>query len=508
MRTKLVFVVVSLLALFAALGSFMPSATQAAPAARPSSATVVTGTLVATPQSTLPTTLLLQTDSQSTMPVMVTSGTTVVNGIGGAISLSALSDGDTLQVTGDLNGAGGINATLIVDTSIVPPPTTFEVKGTLTTAPPGALCLANASVIGSAAQPRLAIVGICASGQLPVYLAGNTSIVDRNGNALALGSLAGGDTLQVTGTFSNGQFTASVVQDLTQPVTPTTFQVSGTLVSAPSGALCLANASVIGSAAQPRLAIVGICASGQLPVYLTGNTSIVNNLGQGLGLGSLQGGDTLHVTGSFSNGLFTASQIVDVSQPRAGVVPGGEELSVQGELATTPSQLSMPDVLCLQNPRSSRGRRTLHLLANTCAAGQLPVYVNGGTALRRRDGAPSGLDQFRAGDTLQVSGIFRNGQFDASQIVDVTIQRSYTVLVGTVQFVTSSYIAVLVRQSSAPSADGVLVRVYIQRSTQLVIGGATTSRIYQIQSGQAVTVLAVYNSHQHRCNSTFRVIVH
>jgi hypothetical protein len=225
MRRTLALAVTAALALLAALGTFLPAGTEAAPAAAYSS---ISGTLVATPQSTLPATLLLQTGGQ-TISVVVSTYTQVIDASGNALSLSAMSDGDGLNVTGTTNQSGGIDATTVQDLSqnvgTPPPSAQYTVSGTLATEFSGGLCLQNASVVSGGASPNVATASPCPYGELPVYL-GATTFEDANGNAITLSNLQANDTLRATGVLSGGVFTASLVQDLSQ-------STSATVVSTP-----------------------------------------------------------------------------------------------------------------------------------------------------------------------------------------------------------------------------------------------------------------------------------
>ncbi len=67
-------------------------------------------------------------------------------------------------------------------------------------------------------SPAAVAVNPCPSGDVPVYLASGAVIENAGGTAIAFASLQLNDSLQATGTVSNGQFSASSVQDLTQTV--------------------------------------------------------------------------------------------------------------------------------------------------------------------------------------------------------------------------------------------------------------------------------------------------
>jgi hypothetical protein len=181
-----------------------------------SASTVITGTLVATPQSTLPTTLLLQVGAQ-TLPVGLTTSTQVEDSAGNPLSLTALQDGDSLRVT--TTSATSTTASLVQDLSQPAStvwPSQLTVTGTLAAQFSSGLCLQKAAVTTNVATPAIPTASPCPSGELPVYLVSGATIQDAGGAALALTALQVGDSLQVTGTLSASQFSASQVQDLSQ----------------------------------------------------------------------------------------------------------------------------------------------------------------------------------------------------------------------------------------------------------------------------------------------------
>jgi hypothetical protein len=82
----------------------------------------------------------------------------------------------------------------------------------------------------------------------------------------------------------------------------------------PSGTLCLASAAVTGGSLPQAAQVASPCAAGQLPIYLSNSSKIVNRSGGALSLADLRAGDTLQVTASLGNGKLLASLVVDMSR--------------------------------------------------------------------------------------------------------------------------------------------------------------------------------------------------
>jgi hypothetical protein len=282
----------------------------------------LTGVLVSTPQ--IPSTpsntqMLLQVDGRTVL-VLVSPQTQIVNNDNTPISLSSLRDGDRLEVTGIYNSVQ-ISASRVRDLS-QSTPITLVIHGQIATPLPasgqtsGPLCVANATV--TAIQPALTraqLASICGN-NLPVYLTGSTTILDRSGNALPLATLAVGDTVTITGATNLGQFTASQVQDSSQPLT---LQLVGQVASPlPSygqtaGPICVANAQGTGYQQQEIRALVVTPCGNNLALYLTNTTAVENNAGQAIALYSLRVNDNITFTATLVNGQLTASLLQDHS---------------------------------------------------------------------------------------------------------------------------------------------------------------------------------------------------
>ena len=94
------------------------------------------------------------------------------------VALAAMVDGDTLQVSGALDQAGQIDASLVQDMSQTtqPTPYSYQVTGTLATVAAGLLCLQNASATGGVIAPNALATTLCADGDLPVIYTSNTEL--------------------------------------------------------------------------------------------------------------------------------------------------------------------------------------------------------------------------------------------------------------------------------------------------------------------------------------------
>ena len=427
MRRRLILTALSLLTALTAVGPLVPAGTHAAPTAltRPSSPVSITGTVVATPQPTPPTTLLVQVGGQ-TIAVMVSYGTLVTRGDNTTVALNQLNDGDTVQISGNSLANGAIDAFQVVDLSlpmVTPtpqPPLPLTLQGTLASVLSGPiLCLVNASVTGNALQPRAQFVGPCSSGQQPVYVTGTTQYLLSDGSATSLGKLLGGDTLQVVGTLANGQFTASLIRDLSQstptptPQPPVALKVIGILASEPNGTtLCLQLTGVSSNALSPNAQYCP--APSQLPVLLTGTTQYQLSDGTAASLGSLRIGETLLIAGVLANGQFTASQVTDLSQ---STPPPPVALTLTGTLVSQQGGT----LLCLLNTSvTGSALQPRAQIVGPCSSGQQPVYVNAATQYSLSDGTGAGLSSLHPTDNLQVTGLIANGQFTATQIKNLS----------------------------------------------------------------------------------------
>ena len=519
MRSTLAVALVSLLGACSTVGPLTSTAAHAAVPAMASRQPSITGILVATPQSTPPATLLLQVGGQ-TLPVLLTADTRVLRRYSQPFSLAQLRDGDTLRVVGDPNASGGITASLVEDLSAPisppPPPVTTQATGILAAAPnpitvppSGILCLAKAQIQSSGIQSNVAVVSPCPTGQLPVYLTPGTRIVRRYGEASGLDDLSAGDTLQVTGSFVNAQFTASVVRDLSVQEDYTT--LSGTVqnVLATGGVTNVTVSVTKVEATYPPFSVGAtlvlplansdspVCTAPtaiQLPcTRVTTGTGTTN----GYVAGTIQPSAMITARGLYNTqlGHFIAITTITIYNP----APPATQ-TVKGVLASTPNLSSAPVVLCLKNTQVQNTLiRPNVAVVSPCANGQLPVYVTSATRIVRRYGESSALDELRPGDTLQATGAFVNAQFTASLVKDLSISK----LVGTVGYISfttnPTYFTLQVPGTTRPFT------IYVQADTQISVNGNTSNQVTVLNPGQTVTVLGIYNRSTHSINPTFRV---
>jgi hypothetical protein len=280
----------------------------------------------------------------------------------------------------------------------------YAVGGTLATEFSGGLCLQNASVVSGGASPNVATASPCPYGELPVYL-GATTFEDANGNAITLGNLQIGDSLQATGVLSGGIFTASLVQDLSQNVsTPTSVQyaVGGTLATEFSGGLCLQSASVLSGGAIPNVATTSPCPSGELPVYL-GATTFENASGTAIALGNLQIGDSLQATGVLSGGIFTASLVQDLSQ---STTTASATTSVSTPVTVTPVATTLVGIV--RSTSFSGGNRcfTLQVQQGGAVSGTVTICLQGRSQVLLHNASKGKYTAIRRGQTVTVVGLY------------------------------------------------------------------------------------------------------
>ena len=518
MRRRLILTALSLLTVLTAVGPLVPAGTHAAPTAltRPSSPVSITGTVVATPQPTPPTTLLVQVGGQ-TIAVMVSYGTLVTRGDNITVALNQLNDGDTVQISGNSLANGAIDAFQVVDLSlpmVTPtpqPPLPLTLQGSLASVLSGPiLCLVNASVTGNALQPRAQFVGPCSSGQQPVYVTGTTQYLLSDGSATSLGKLLGGDTLQVVGTLANGQFTASLIRDLSQstptptPQPPVALKVIGILASEPNGTtLCLQLTGVSSNALSPNAQYCP--APSQLPVLLTGTTQYQLSDGTAASLGSLRIGETLLIAGVLANGQFTASQVTDLSQ---STPPPPIALTLTGTLVSQQGGT----LLCLLNTSvTGSALQPRAQIVGPCSSGQQPVYVNAATQYSLSDGTGAGLSSLHPTDNLQVTGLIANGQFTATQIKDLSQATPPPPVALTVQGNLASVVngTTLCLQLTGVAGNALSPRaltaspcpynqlpVYLSGNTQFRLNDGTAASLASLRLGDALLVSGTITSNQ------------
>jgi hypothetical protein len=339
------------------------------------------------------------------------------------------------------------------DNASTTPPPPQQTVGTLAAAPssltpPALLCLQGASVTNSALTPRaLTTVPPCPSGQLPVYVTPTTTITRHFGGPAGLDELSVGDSLQVTGTFINAQFTASTIEDasiqlvnasvsgVVQSLTTNGNVTDVTITAATNGG---AQAPVaVGSTVVLPLAnsTAPNCASPSATQFPC--TAVTTSAGttQGYTAGEITAGQTVAANGVYN---LQQHQYLYISSANVtGLVTPPTNQVVKGTLAAAPSQLSAPVLLCLQGAvLSNSAIRPQISVVSPCPSGQLPVAVTPITTFSRQFSEASALFELSAGDSLTVTGGLVNAQFLAVSIQDTSIHLPH--LTGTVQSITAN----------------------------------------------------------------------
>jgi len=545
----------ALAATFVATGLLAPAFIQAGPgqAAHAAPARLaITGSVVATPQPTVPTSLFIQVGSQ-TISVSITDHTRLLRRFNSTSNLSEFSDGDTVDVSGTPNQDGGITASTIVNTSVQIENTDLQ-GNVVSITPPGTVptmvVINNLNALSGASSPfpnpLPAQMNLPISTATTITIGGHTT-----SSASAIGQVNVNDQVVARGVFdrfTNVFDSISNLKDNASTTPPPPQQTVGTLAAAPNSLtapalLCLQGAQVTNSAIAPQaLTATPPCPTGQLPVYVTSSTTITRHFGGPAGLDELSVGDSLQVTGTFINQQFTASTIEDASiqlvnaavsgavqslttsgnvtdvtitvatnggaqapvavgstvvlplanstapnctAPSAtqfpctavttsagttngytsGEITAGQTVAangvynlqqhqylyistanvtgsvtpptnqvVKGTLAAAPSQMSAPVLLCLQGAVLSSNSITPRMsMVSSCPSGQLPISVTTTTKFTREfDNEASALFELSAGDSLSVTGgLATNAQFVAVSVQDTSIHLPH--LTGTVQ---------------------------------------------------------------------------
>ncbi len=143
---------------------------------------------------------------------------------------------------------------------------------------------------------------------------------------------------------------------------------------------------------------------------------------------------------------------------------------------------------------------TLTLRAGSAVT--LTVTVGVSTTIVRRYDGRSSLDELSPGDYLQLWGRYETGSstvFDARRVKDVSIQRAYTRVVGTISQVTSGGASLNVGRGldkRTPYVHGDLVQLSYAPNA-LVVSGSITMTAAAVQPGAYVLALGVYDRHSH-----------
>ncbi len=512
MRRMITRVAIAVLTLVALPAALLPATTYAsAPAARhwgpgAGSQWSVTGTLVATPQSTLPATLFIQVDN-NTIPVNITSSTRVEDASGNALSPSSMVDGDTLRVSGPEDQSGQIDARLVQDTSQSSGTTgaSYQVTGTLAAVYTGSdlLCLANTSVVSGSINSNDVTSSSCPSGDLAVYYSESTSFENASSTTITVGMLAPGDSLSVTGTLSSGQFTATLAQDTTQTTSTTyNYEVTGTVAAVYTGSyvICLANASVVSGSIGSNALTNTLCPSDDLAVYYTSGTTFESASGIAITIGTLATGDSLTVTGTVTSSQFTATLVQDTTQ--TSTTTYNYEVTGTVEAVDTGSY-----VICLANASVVSGSITTNALTNTlCPSDDLAVYYTSGTTFENASGTAITVGTLANGDSLTVTGTVTSSQFTATIAQDTTQSSAtayaYEAIGALADVYTGSDVLCLASPSvvsgstsptsltdtACPSGD---LAVYYTGSTTFENASGTAITIGTLATGDSLTVTGI-----------------
>lgn len=239
----------------------------------------------------------------SPLPLYVTASTKIRNASGGAAALGDLKVGDTVEATASFDGSQFVPL-VVKDTSLQS--SVVVISGIL-------------MVTSQATDFSQPVNLLVQSGNHPilVQVTGTTQLLDRNYAPITLANLHHGDLVNVTGSFSGVQLIASKIRDLSVPVV--TVQVQGTLAAQPNttvGLLCLQMTFTTGIRSdQVTPQSASPCPSGQTPIYFTAGTQFLNASAGSLGVGDLQVGDTLKVTGNLQGSFqFVATLVTDTSR--------------------------------------------------------------------------------------------------------------------------------------------------------------------------------------------------
>lgn len=117
------------------------------------------------------------------------------------------------------------------------------------------------------------------------------------------------------------------------------------------------------------------------------------------------------------------------------------------------------------------------------------VNVTSSTALVRKFGGPSTLDEFVIGDTLQVTGDITGTTIDATKIKDTSIQRKGAAMWGTVLSIDATAKTFVLDPMQKKSLDNQTVEV---TSTTKVFQGNRTGAFGDISVGMTVKVIGLW----------------
>jgi hypothetical protein len=504
------------------------------------SATIsITGTMVAMPQPTAPTSLFIQVGSQ-TIPVWITPGTHIERSDGSAANLTDLRDNDSLRVDGIANHDAGITASVVLDLSLpallptatptsspVPAvtatttptssptqsPSQFAIVGTLNALPgqvtaPTLLCVAKSQVTGGIV-PNISLVSPCAPGLLPVYIAPTTQLTRNDGSASALFELRAGDSLEAHGNFVNALYTAASLVDHSLHETSTQFTGIVQTVS-PGSPMTVVTVSVnkrlsdhspvpgntqfalpltdAGSvyclaASTTQVPCTSVTINGVSTTGYTGSYIAQGSVATAEGLYN----STLNVfefTRWISISTAQAPAATATATATATAAPVSAFMSLTGYLRSPASPNTPPTLLCVYSAQFTGGRLSPNMVtASPCPRGQLPVYVTPGTAIVRTSGGAIPVSYLHSNNRLEIKGTFVNAQFTATWIRDTSLANVVQVhFKARIAFINPSssnpYLAVTTLRDNErgnPFRTGVNLTVYVQPSTVIYLRHNRTS---------------------------------
>ncbi|MGH2409102.1 MAG: hypothetical protein ACRDGS_01920, partial [Chloroflexota bacterium] len=321
MRNAFARLSIVLVALLMATGLLAPLAgTQSAAAAGRDSAASLTATVVGPPASTLPAVMLVQLGSQ-TIAVAIDSDTRLDRRYGGEAGLREFADGDTVVVYGNVTPSG-FDADRIINQSVQSRYT--DLRGTVAAInPPGVvpttITLTNLAALGGSNAPYPNPL----PGQINLPVSSSTRItIDGNTQPAAnlIGQLAVNDTVTADGVYDrvSNQFDYIINITKAAPPPPVILKVTGTLAAVPTqftapAILCVKATVVTAQTMRPNVSTVSPCASGLLPVNVSGDTKLQRRYDEASSLVEFSPGDELQITGNLINSQLNATLIVDTS---------------------------------------------------------------------------------------------------------------------------------------------------------------------------------------------------
>jgi len=267
----------------------------------------------------------------------------------------------------------------------------------------------------------------------------NAKILRKYGASLAIADIQTGDSLNVRGTVSGGNVTATTIRDMSQQQVNATF--SGTVVSVNGSSFVLATRQ-----------------RGSQTINTTSSTTFKENGQTSVSMGNVTVGENVMASGVWdsTNKTVAASSVTIVV--KNGSVTGVFQ-SVSGEIIS----------MTAKNSSS-----TLYSVDATNAK-----FV-------RRYGATMQLSDMQAGDVLVVTGVINGTNITAKTIRDQSLQAHNGTFVGTVSGAVNGSSFTI--QSKARGTQTINTT-----STTIFKEGTASSSLSDIAVGQTVTVSGVWD---------------